>query len=336
VFKDVLGNRLTAEELRSVPQIKAAVIGEIAADGHIDSNKSKVSVTITPVASETIFLRTVRPEDPGHVDLNNAMKTVISGNGEAGTIKDNDNYHSADAFGAAALTGITSFFFTQSSPLFTAYTKNNGVLVGVGEISEDKKNPQPNTHLGGRDPIFMQVRDVTDGGAVTIATEVLAAQTIDLVNAFISLTDAGIDLKIPRFIPDASVSLNFETLSPWVINPYSYGATLSNAGFSAFGATPADDWIITETDSFIDAFFAFGSEGQPFDVIMARPPESLFQTGRMYDYGGGAGNGAFAWVQAPEPDSVMLVVAGLVALLAMLSQRRRSRHELTGARHACG
>src|SRR5262249_2682705 len=136
------------------------------------------------------------------------------------------------------------------------------------------------------DPYFVSL---TNLDTQTVTREITATLNLEWSGALYSVDDSGIRLTVNRNDPLSMVSLAFHSeLSSWVLNPYSYGATLTPTGFTAFGITPQSDWTVTTTSDTIVAFFPFGSGGQPFDVVMARAPDSLFVDGDNYRYDSGS------------------------------------------------
>jgi hypothetical protein len=102
---------------------------------------------------------------------------------------------------------------------------------------------------------------------------------------------------------------------PCVWDPYTHGATLTNAGFSTTGIY-SSGWTVTDSGTQRDAFFAFGSGGEPLDSATLQPPADLFAPGDMYSYDAGSSEGGVDIQQVtPEPSALVL---GAVAALACL------------------
>src|SRR5262249_15490035 len=133
---------------------------------------------------------------------------------------------------------------------------------------------RPTVEDDDKDPYFV---DLLDMDLDTVTRQEVMAREVVAVGALYSIDDNGIRLTINRRDPASSVSLSFSSaISSWVLNPYTYGAKLDATGFSAFGATPVADWVITPTADTIEAFFAFGAGGQPFDYAIVNAPDSQF------------------------------------------------------------
>ena len=87
--------------------------------------------------------------------------------------------------------------------------------------------------------------------------------------------------------------------------------------------TDAEEIHVTTADT-IEAFFGFGPDGQPFDAITVRPPDSLFIVEHEYRYDARAGGAAQEILQAPEPPTWLTLGTGACLLLAYA--RRRAQH----------
>jgi hypothetical protein len=283
----------------------------LATDGppHYLPNKAQADITVNqriPGAGPVVIIRLGGGGgNTGPVALMNSVKGVISGFADSGkpTYPDADTVHSADSFGAVEIKAAKVFqqVTPGAQPEIEAVGRNVAVAsaISVGSV---------------KDPYFLTVNDLTTGVSTT---EQIMSETVDAVDAGYSIDDTGILLTIDRGDPTSSLSLAFSNaVSPWVLNPYTYGAALNNTGFSAFGETPLSGWSVTTTADTVEAFFAFGPDGEPFDSALVLPPDSLFTVGDMYTYDAGTDSGGFELQFAPEPSTFLLLASGLVGMLS--------------------
>ena len=251
------------------------------------------------------------------IPLANTVHTVLKGSVEAGDpTPDKHDLHSADSFAAADL-GLPAFQVVEGGGIPSISLAGRNTMIGgryqvAGRVKFDGKVV---------DPYYVTVNDLHTGA---VTTEAVMTQTLDYTNALFSLDDEGIRLTVDRHDPSSFVELIFSSSSDWVLNPYTYGARLSNLGFEGFGLTPASGWTLSQTTDAIEAFFAFGPGGLPFDHAEVRPPDSLFTPGRSYSYDVGASDGAFEVAAAvPEPSTmVMACTAGAFGMCYAWCRRR--------------
>jgi hypothetical protein len=252
--------------------------------------------------------------------LTNSVHVNINGTADAGTVNDKHGHHSADSFAAVEINGARQAF-TQTAggqvPTVELFQKtlmsggSTGFATGVGSKGSVA------------DPAFVTVTDLGTGSVVGM--EEVMVQNLDWEDALFSITDEGILLTIAKNDPSSFVSLRFATSSSWVVDPYTYGATLSASGLTAFGATPLSGWTLTSDDVSTQAFFAFGLLGQPFDFADVLPPSDLFTIGHTYRYDVGSGNGVFeVKAEIPEPSTLTMLGLGGLGMLGKAIVKSRS------------
>lgn len=258
-------------------------------DGHVNENNASVEISVSPRRRDP---QTLDTRTGGRVILSNHVQTILEGKAKAGLPRDGDKRHSADSFAGAQIQGAQIFKLIpmQGIPTLEVFGKDvmsGGAFEGNGIAGKQT------------DPYFMTITDLKTG---EVMEEVVMMLSLEYSNAFYSVDDSGIRLTIDRSDPDSFVSLMFSSEFPWVLNPYTYGATLDADGLTAFGETPLDGWQITTTDDTVEAFFAFGPEGQPFDSAVVDPPDSFFIAKHKYKYDIGSSAGAFeVAVETPTP-----------------------------------
>jgi hypothetical protein len=303
--------------------------GEIQlTDDHRNPNSATAAIKVDPRVAAGPRVEVRLPPPPGpppppgqpppttRKQLADSVKTVISGSAHAGKPVDFHTWHSADSFGAVELAGAQTFSVVENGqiPVLEAFAQT--------VMSGGVDNTAPGKDRGGnRDPLFVTLADLDTG---SLTREAVMRQDLDWVNAQYSLDDSGIRLAVASGDPGSFVSLVFETLSNWVLDPYTYGARLDASGLTAFGATPLSGWIVTTGPIWIEAFFPFGPGGQPFDFVQVRPPESLLSVGHSYRYDVGAGGGVFEVANVPEPSSLVLF-GSLLLWFAYLTRRTGRR-----------
>jgi hypothetical protein len=255
--------------------------------------------------------------------LINSVRAEISGTAEAGPVNDHHGHHSADSFAAVEINGKQTFMQTAAGQVPQVEVVQKTVMQGgaFGVAPRGKVT----------DPAFMTVTDLDTG--FVIAREEIMAQTIEWADAMFSMDDTGIRLTLNKNDPGSSVSLLFIPSSPWIVNPYSYGASFSAAGLAALGETPLSGWTVSTDGDLVEAFFAFGPGGQPFDFAQLRPPSSLFTVGHNYQYDVGSGNGVFE-IQAEIPEPSTLAMFGLFGL-SILGYIWRDRASSRSKQKAC-
>ncbi|MBC7816140.1 MAG: PEP-CTERM sorting domain-containing protein, partial [Planctomycetaceae bacterium] len=247
--------------------------------------------------------------------LNPAARGIIQGGSRAGPPEDKHNFHSADSFAAIEIDAFRTFVQTKVNGQDRLVGVANNTMVGGGF----------NAHDGGKetkdiDPLYLRVRDLDTGASIT---EEILTQNIFSRDATYSLTDAGLEFQINPLNPLSFVELEFHADSPWVSNPYAYGARFDSGRLTISGDRyPLADWQITQMGSRKRAFIPFGPDGSLFDMVEALPPDNLFTVGHNYQYDVGAGSGSFEIASSvPEPGSMFLV--GLTATLGTTFIRRR-------------
>lgn len=278
------------------------------------SATSKVSVH-----SEPSLTRKVR-EDKTTVkerEFKNAVTVTLSGSAVAGVPSDGDKYHSADSWAGVSIAGAETFtnHLGDVPRPFTIAGKTGVAHAGAA----DEKPGKPQGH---HDPYFITVNDLTTGDSTSME---IMRESVYVEGADVFMDDTGIRLSVNRHNPLSSVRFDFSSETPWVLNPYAYGASLDNSGFTLYGdALPLAGWVITMTADRISASFDYGADGIPLDSALVAPPASLFTAGHDYSYDLGGGGGAFAIATAevPEPQSWALLLGGLAGLVAL---RRRQR-----------
>jgi hypothetical protein len=259
--------------------------------------------------------------------LKNLMNFVVvdlSGHAFAGSIRDKDRCHAANSAAGARITGVTETF------RWTPETSEGAPIVEVaGQIftgaSYERRMGRAQTSQGNIDPYFVSLLDMTTG---EIRTETVMRHEITATNGYWDLNEYGILLGIPKSDPLAFVNLVFDQPSSWVRDPYSYSARLDNMnGFVATGAL-SSGWELTEYTDKIEAFYAFGPEGMPFDFAQVSAPLDLFTVGHDYTYDLGAGDGVYERIVVPEPGPLPLLAA---ALLLWVRAPWQSRARTDGA-----
>jgi len=252
---------------------------------------------------------------PIPVGFVNAVTATLTGSVSAGLPADGDKYHSADSWAGVYVKNAKTFVKTIGAPEPFGFAGEDKVgFAGATDLSGGK----PMRYL---DPFFLTVNDLTTG--VSTTSEIMS-ETITALGADVFIDDAGIHLAVNRNNPLSSVSLQFSSETPWVTDPYHYGATLDNSGLTLDGdALPLPGWTITTTADRIDALYAFGPGGAPLDMATVVPPEALFTLGHTYSYDVGGGGGAFALAVIPEPSSLALILSGLAGLSVHRFRRPR-------------
>jgi len=287
--------------------------GEISLnDGHSAPNKATANIKVDALmpTGPAVDIRIPGQQQTNRVVLNNSVRAEIIGVAEAGPVNDHHGHHSADSFAAVEINGKETFVKTPdpgSVPQVQVF--QNTVMQG-GAFQKGGLVPRGKVI----DPAFMTILDLDTG--VVVAREQIMSQTVDWTDALFSLDATGIQLTVNKADPLSSVSLLFLATSPWISNPYSYGATLNGTGLVAFGETPLSGWTLTTDGDIVNAFFAFGAGGQPYDYAQVTPPSSLFTAGHTYQYDVGSGNGVFVLeAEIPEPSTLaMLGIFGLLIL----------------------
>jgi hypothetical protein len=282
----------------------------------------------------TVTIRTGN-QSLGNVVLVDSVKATISGSATAGAANDAP-FHSADSFGAINIAGAQTFLVTKAGDIPTVSVFGQDTIKGGDINGTAKGNPNPANAV--RDPYVVTVTDQTTGQVV--ASQSVMSQNLDYHNASYSIDDTGIHLSVAANDPTAFVTLSFstDTSSGWLLNNYNYGATLTDAGLSAYGETPMSGWTVTQNGSEIDAFFAFAN-GQPLDDAFVLPPSALFEsegsfTGDTYTYDVGTSMGVFTFAAAvPEPPALTMLATGLAGVLGLSAWRRtRNRPATAGSR----
>jgi len=288
---------------------------EDATKGHVDSNEAIAKISVFSEATLDTKIRS-RAGTVEKKTFKNAVTATIEGSAVAGTPKkgdaNEDTYHSANSFAGIFLEG--SRFFVKDVNVqgpFELAIKTQVFHQGIGARSDKASFPARLT-----DPIFMTVLDL-DTGAETI--DRVMTFDVEAAAADVVIDEHGILLAVDLEQPGSFARLAFDQPSSWVMDPYSYGARLDAAGLSLSGDTlPLLNWQISRSADRLEAFFAFGPDGQPFDMASVTPDGSLFTDGHTYRYSVG-GTGAVVEVAAavPEPSSLILMLIGIGALASM-------------------
>jgi hypothetical protein len=241
------------------------------------------------------------PKKPKMVALTNTVTAVMHGAAMAGTPVDS-KFHSADAVTAVAIAGQT-FVRPQSKQMmpFKALGKQQVFVERSAARLDDKAKAE--------DPYFLTVTDLTTGVSTTL---LVMEEEVSTTNATVTINDSGIDLNVDLTDPTSSALLSFTNEFPGVQNPYTYQADLSPTGFSASGAL-SSGWTVTDSGGRRDAFFAYSSDGQPYNSADVVPSADLVSAGDMYSYEGGASEVAVDIKSVPEPSALFLCLVGAVA-----------------------
>jgi hypothetical protein len=295
---------------------------KITADDAPTHSNHNVSTAKVDVFSEAVLVANIngpggRPK--ANVFLN-AVTANLTGAATAGAPKDGDMYHSADSWAGVFVENKKTFTKMLGSPDPFAFAGVNKVgFAGTTDVSGGKAQRYI-------DPYFMIVNDLTTGESTI--NEIMS-ETITATGADIFIDNTGIRLGVNRLNPLSSVSFQFSSETPWVTNPYHYGATLDNSGLTLDGDIfPLSGWTTTMTSDRIDAFYSFGAGGAPLDFANVVPAASLFTLGHEYSYDVGAGGGAFSIAAVPEPSALFpfvvtaAVVVGLRRRRSILGRRR--------------
>lgn len=289
-------------------------------DGHDNPNSALAIILVEPLMPG--LGPEVKVRDGGGVGLRllNTVRTRLVGSAIAGVPVDSDPWHSANSAAAVNIVGKAQFKVTDP-----------GAIPTVMEVGSISASADGQCSIGGRDcsgamhdPYFVTVRDLDTGLAVT---QLVMSLTIDAADANYSIDNTGIRLTVRREDPESFVSLSFTNNFAWVGNPYEYGATLSSAGFAAFGLTPLSGWSVTETAETLEAFFAYPNAEMLFDRAIVRPPDGLFTMGHTYAYDDGASAVVFI-AAASEPPAILLLLTGVVAF----ALRRKDQRPLSDCR----
>jgi hypothetical protein len=287
----------------------------IGPDDHTNPNSANALIVVGMLTPNGPAIRVQGQADPHQ--LSNSVEIHLEGHATAGIPIDGDNHHSADSIVAASITGANHFFQATigPAPVFTEYTQI--VALAGADADASAKN-------GTTDPAFFTLTDLTTG-LVTIEPTMI--QTIIAENALFAIDDSGIRLTVRNGDPTSYANLAFSSaISSWVLNPYTYGARLDASGLDAYGETPLSGWSITTTASTVEAFFAFGPGGQPFDVVRIQPDSSLLTPGHSYLYGSGSDIGAYVVVSSvPEPSTYATLGSGILGALSYARRRRKVR-----------
>jgi hypothetical protein len=280
------------------------------------------------------------PNGTGKVGLIDSVKATVSGSAMAGAAND-ANYHSADSFGAVSITAAQKYRVTREGNIPTVEVIEQNQMNGAG-IAPSNQRGQQHTLAKQVDPYFVTVTDQTDQ---KVTRDQVLSETLESRDATYSVDNKGIHLSIARGDPNAFVTLNFDSHDSlgWVQNPYTYGARLDASGLTAFGEyLPGWDimkafgmdssgetqsgWSITMGTDTIDASYAFGPDGQPFDYAQVRPPDSFFTLGDEYTVDLGASDGAFVVMESvPEPTSFYSLGIALSIVFMALARRTGPR-----------
>lgn len=264
--------------------------------------------------------------------LKNYVQVDLVGHTTAGTpnqTTDKDLCHSASSFVAVEIEDVVDQYHVTmpgAVPVVMAVGKN--ALSGpsfdqdmFGKVVKGK--PQLNHSGSNTDPYFVTVTNHTTG---VVTQQIVMEQTLLFHDADYLVDDSGIHLSIAKGDPLAFVSLDFTSAFAWVQNPYVYGAALTSSGLSAYGLTPLSGWTITNTANTIEAFYAYGLDGQPFDSALVQPSASLFAPGDVISEAIGAGDGTSDLVTVPEPSSI-LILGSLLSSVSILLFRKLRLHK---------
>jgi hypothetical protein len=315
-------------------------------DIHKNPNTADVAIKVDPLAAGPLTLKVLDqsvPFNPDNPRLKNQVftdyvKVHLKGTAEAGVPKDKDLYHSADSFAAVRINGAKGVFaggnpaqpFAPPLQLMTQSTLALGPMAWT--VNGNAAGVKTTARAGGfHDPFYIAVFDVTapTDPLLVAAREVFAFDVL-ATNGLAMFDATSIRLVIDPDDPTSKVEFVVDMDDEWVRDPYTYGATLSASGLTAFGnTTPFAGWQMIVTDDYIEARFDFGPEGRPFDFVEVQLPDDLFTPGRLYSYDAAGGGGAFE-VQVPEPATCAVFAAGLLGL-SWARRRPASKRVLVNA-----
>lgn len=253
--------------------------------------------------------------------LNDYVKANVFGNAFAGTPTppDKDRCHAADSAAGVMIQGAAETFRVVGGGDVPVVVAAGRVFTG-GAFNYEPPGSQKRSRVekGNLDPYYVSLVDLTTGET---STEVVMQHTMDAVNGHWEIDDTGIRLVVSRDDPEAFVDLAFDQPSSWVLDPYSYSAHLDINGLVTAGELTSG-WTVSTLTETVEAFYAFDSEGMPFDYVEVAAPAELFNPDHDYTYDVGAGDGAFERVLAavPEPSSFVLA-CGILAVLPNFRRR---------------
>ena len=299
-----------------------AFLGNIVTSDGLDHTAMNVAIaTLSVQGRKAVGPRVlVRQPGGGTVEklLTDSVRVGIVGSAAAGKPTDGDRVHSADSFVGVEIKAKNTFQVVGGGDKPTVEAISRNVMTG------GRFDPTAIAKGEVLDPYFVTLTDLDTN---TATVELVMLQDLLWSDALFQVDDTGIRLTINRNDPESFVSLLFSSsTSSWVLDPYTYFARLDRAGLSASGLTPLSGRTVTMTSDTVEAFFPFGSEGQPYDDVLIRPPDSLFAVDHVYTYDIGASEGAFDISAVPQTASLTLTLGGLAVLAARCGVTRwRSR-----------
>lgn len=291
-----------------------------ATDKDAEPSSATAQIDVEKQADAAVKLRQPGGGPPKADVLKNAVKTTFGGTADAGYPTDSHRYHSADSTAGVRIPG-TVFKVTDPGDTPVVEEAQGNVVFGGASSSMQAGSPEKNKAAAVKDPIYAVLFDLTTDESFL---QEIMSQNIEYQDATIAMDDGGIRLTIDRNDPLSFVDLSFASTSPWVLNPYTYGARLDALGLSGYGFL-SSGWTIEQDADRTSAFYSFGSDGLPLDYAMVQAPAPLLTVGHDYELDFGSGNGVSEVASAPEPSTLVGAVLGVLGLLGAAHRRRGRR-----------
>lgn len=291
-----------------------------AADKDNEPSSATAKIDVEAPADANVKLRQPGGGPPKADVLKGAVKTTFGGTADAGYPIDSHRYHSADSTAGVRIPG-TVFKVTDPGDTPIVEEAQGNVVFGGASGSSQAGSPEKDKAAAVKDPIYAVLFDLTTNESIL---QEIMSQNIEYQDATIAMDDGGIRLTIDRNDPFSFVDLSFASTSPWVLNPYTYGARLDASGLTGYGYL-SSGWVIEQDADRTSAFYSFGSDGLALDYAMVQAPASLFTVGHDYELDFGSGNGVYEVASAPEPSTLVGATLGLLGVLGAAARRRGHR-----------
>jgi hypothetical protein len=188
-------------------------------------------------------------------------------------------------------------------------------LIFAHSTGLDKPNAKNN--INGSDPLSLSLFDDATGDL--LARQDLWSENFLLANGG-GLTWDGTTLSLTAD-PGGTASISFQTLSSWVLNPFTGRASIDGGAFSTTGDVGALSWTVTSAGGKTTATTTLGE--LTFDIQPTGIPTPAGDVSAVLEADlRGEANGYRT--TTPEPGSFLLVASG-TAISIFLARRRRRR-----------